>query len=227
MHCAFRTVALLSICRVTTVAAPLTLDALDSGHYNPGGIHAINIQNHLTGVFAGTELRSFFAFDLSSVNGTITSATMRLFNPFVSQFQPGYSSPDPAETLNIYDVSTPAAEIIAGAGRAAGFADLGSGTLYGTRVMSAADNGTVVEIVLNNAALTGLNSSDGLFVLGGALGSLGTGDQFVFGHSMAAFVPDHTRQLVLDVASPEIPEPSTIGLAAAGLLLLITLRNRG
>jgi hypothetical protein len=66
--------------------------------------------------------------------------------------------------------------------------------------VSAADNGTVVEIALNRSAVADLNSAIGLFVLGGALSSIsGTADQHVFGFSMASFVSDHTRQLVLDV----------------------------
>src|SRR5688572_7591038 len=44
----------------------------------------------------------------------------------------------------------------------------------------------------------------------------GTADQHVFGFSMAGFVSDHTRQLVLDVQS--VPEPSLLVAAALAVL---------
>ena len=147
-----------------------------------------------------------------------TSATLRLFNPEVSATLHGYVSPDPTETLNIYEVTTTAADVTGNTAGLAGFDDLGSGQLYGTREVSALDNGTVVEVVLNDAAVAAMNSATGLFLVGGALGTIGTGDQYVFGFSMASFVPDHTRQLVLDVTA--VPEPSTVVFNAIGTLVL-------
>jgi hypothetical protein len=212
-------------CAATTI----TLDALDSGFYNASGTHTPSNENYLTGMFNGQEDRSFFLFDLSGVSGTVQSATLRLFNPEVSQFLHGYVSPDATETLNLYDVTTSAAAITGNAAGVAGFNDLGSGTLYGTRVVSAADNGTVIEIVLSGAALTDLNAANGLFLFGGALGTLaGPSDQYVFGFSMATFVSNHTRQLVLDVTpTSEVPEPSTLALCCAGAMGLLTRRRAG
>jgi hypothetical protein len=205
------------------VAATVTLDAVDSGFYFANGLHNPRIENYLTGVFT-TEHRSFVVFDVSRIFGTINSATLRLFNPNISPFQPGYLSPDPTEILNIYDVTTPAGDITGNTAGLAGFDDLGSGTLYGTRVVSAADNGTVVETPLMNSAVAGLNAATGLFVLGGALGTIGTGDQYVFAFSMASFVPDHTRQLVLDVTP--VPEPSTAAFIAIGALALVVVNSQ-
>jgi hypothetical protein len=207
---------LLSLAAIPAPGAPITLEAVDSGAYFANGLHNPGIENYLTGVF-GQEHRSFFVFDFSSVVGTIEAATLRLFNPEVSEFLHGYVSPDPTETLNIHHVSTPAADIVVNTGGITSFNDLGSGTLYGSKIVSAADNGTVVEIILNGAAIADLNTATGLFVLGGALGTIGAGDQFVFGFSMAAFVADHTRQLVLDVRS--VPEPSSLSLIIALALL--------
>src|SRR5690606_6871505 len=136
-----------------------------------------------------TERRSFFVFDLSSVTGTIGSATLRLFNPFLSPFLPGYVSPDPAELLNIYDVSPPADVVRQGLAGTSGFADLGGGTLFGSRLVSAADNGTIVEITLNSAAIAALNAATGLFALGGALGTIdSSAEQYVFGFSVTSAV---------------------------------------
>jgi hypothetical protein len=92
--------------------------------------------------------------------------------------------------------------------------------------VSAADNGTVVEIALNGSALGELNCSTGLFLLGGALGTIaGVVDQYVFGFSMASFVPDQTRQLVLTVAS-SVSEPSSAALLTCVTALLLALRGR-
>jgi hypothetical protein len=209
-------------------AAPVTIDAVDSGFYFSNGTHNPAIETFLTGLLFGSEHRSFLVFDLSSITGTISAATMRLFNPEVSPFQHGYVSPDPTETLTFYDVTAAAADLTGNTAGVAGFADLGSGTLYGTTTVSAADNGTVIEIALNNAAVGDLNAATGLFAFGGALPSIdGPADQYVFGFSMVDFVADHTRQLVLEIA--DIPEPSLIllaGIAAAGLMVRRARRRR-
>ena len=205
-------------------AAPVTLDAIDSGFYNASGLHLQTNENFLTGVFLGVEDRSFLLFDLSSISGTIVSAQLRLFNPEVSAFLHGYVSPDPTETLTIHDVTTPAASVRDGSAGVAGFGDLGSGTLYGSQTVSAADNGQIVEIALNAAALADLNAAAGQFVFGGALGTLGAGNRYVFGFTTAAFVADHTRQLVLDVQP--VPEPSALGLLVVGAVVIAARRRQ-
>jgi hypothetical protein len=124
----------------------ITLDAVDSGFYFANGGH--NPRSKTISRSIRKEHRSFVLFDLSSLNGEIKSATLRLFNPEVSEFLHGYVSPHPTETLNIFDVTTAASAIIGNTAGVGGFEDLGSGVLYGSKVVSAADNGFVVEIVL-------------------------------------------------------------------------------
>jgi hypothetical protein len=203
----------------------VTLSALDSGLYTSDGSHTVTNENYLTGLL-NNERRSFFLFDLSSITGTINSATLRLHNPEVSAFLHGYVSPSPTETLNLYDVTTAAADITGGTAGIGGFGDLGSGVLYGSRTVSAADNGTVVEIALNSSGIADLLTSSGLFLLGGALSSIsGPPDQYVFGFSMAGFVPDHTRELVLDVAPLTAPEPGTFACGVLGAILAVAGRR--
>lgn len=229
-------VALWWLAVAPCAAAPVTLDALDSGWYLANGLHLADNENYLTGISRASarsgEHRSFFLFDLSSVGGIIRSATLRLYNPTDQDilFEPpsdplpgGYESPDPTETLHIYDVHTPVAAMTGGTAGPAGFDDLGSGTLYGSRVVSGADDGTVVEIPLNAAALAALNASRGRFLFGGALGTLADLEdvpEFVFGFSMVSVEGDTTRQLVLDV-----PEPSTFVLSCAAAVAL-AVRSR-
>jgi len=208
---------------VAAGAATITVDASASGAYNAAGARVSTTQNFLTGQFDRVERRSFFAFDLSGIAGTVTAAKLRLHNPELSAFIRGYVSPDANEALAFWDVATLAASLLDGSAGVSGYADLGGGTLFGTRSVSAADNGTVIEIDLNAAALAALNAAaGGDFLIGGALTSLsGNADQYVFGFTMADFVPDHTRQLVLEVApAVVVPAPSSLLLAGSGLVLL-------
>ena len=54
------------------------------------------------------------------------------------------------------------------------FDDLGTGTFYGERVMSAADNGTWVRVILNVEALAAINRAAGSSIaFGGSLANVG------------------------------------------------------
>lgn len=83
----------------------------------------------------------FFVFNLGDVTATITSAQLSIGNSANN----GYISPNPTETYNVWDVSTAITTLIANqTGRVDIFNDLGSGTQYASRTVSAADNGTQV-----------------------------------------------------------------------------------
>src|SRR3989442_589784 len=82
--------------------------------------------NYFTGRSGVDELHSFFTFDLSSLSQTAVSATLEVVRYT-------YMSPDPTETLGLFDVTTDAATLNNNTGTSATiFADLGSGTSYGT-----------------------------------------------------------------------------------------------
>ena len=217
-------------------AAPaviITIDALDTGWYGSSGFQGgsvssnTNNQNYVTGLLSSTERRSFFAFDLSSVTGTIISATLRAYNPglqVTGDTFDGYASPSATETLDLFDVNTTIADLQAGLGGVGAFNDLGSGTLFGTRSVSSADNGTLLDTVLNASALAAINSGlGGQWAVGGALSTLsGTSNQVIFrgtaGPAGGSTVSDTTRQLILQTQM--VPEPTTVallGLAIAGL----------
>ena len=130
---------------------------------------------------------------------------MRLFNPL-------YLSDDPTETYTNYDVSTPIASLIDGTGGVGAWDDLGSGTVYGDVVVSAADNGTFISIFLNAAAIADANAAaGGLFAIGGAVTTLGGDTEIIFGLSGGGNASD--TQLIV-----KVPEPGTLTvLAAMGL----------
>ena len=117
-------------------------------------------------------------FDLSSVRGTIKSATLRLLNPSL-----GYQSVDPFEEFTVFDVSTPIAELMASNDtRTDIHFDLGTGTSYGSaQVFDPSDN-FVVAVALNASAISNLNGTRGQFAFGGEVTSL-RGQEFedIFG----------------------------------------------
>jgi hypothetical protein len=175
-----------------------TFNAVDSGWITMDGAHTASNNNYVVGLLAGLQARDYFTFNLPASTVPILGAELRLFNPATPG---GYVSPDATETYVLFDVSaTPAA---LDANRPAGdptgmaiHADLGSGTVYGTRVVSAADNNTTVAITLNADAVAAINAASGSTIsFGGAITSLaGTATQIMFGASSGA---PGTVQLVL------------------------------
>jgi hypothetical protein len=203
-------VAALSVVPVS--AATIQLTASDSGFYDSAGNHTAQNQNYLTGRFDGSERRSFFVFDLASVSGTVTAATLNLYNPDVSPTLKGYVSPDPTESLSVFDVSTPLSTLtLGGVGIAGVFDDLGTGLEVGSVMVSPADNGQTVAIVFNANGLAALNAGlGGTIAFGSAITTLSgsAGNEFVFGFSTVSFAGGDVRRLDLTV----VPEPTTLAL---------------
>lgn len=109
-----------------------------------------------------------------------------------------------------------------------GLRDLGDGTVFGTYVASAADNGSFIDIALD---------ADAIAVLNDALGNL-----FAFGATMTALAPSYGQQPSASTNSfahepnflshtrrrPEhaAPEPGTAALLFAGALLTALILGR-
>lgn len=151
-----------------------TLDAIDSGFYQEDGegsrFNDPNNRNYIAGSDGATDHHNFFVFEIP--NGqTFTSATLLLFNTGGFPCPSGYFSPNPTELYELYDVTTPVATLIpaTGTGLVGIYEDLGSGTLFGSQTVSAADNGAIVSISLNADAIAAINSAAGSqFAIGGA-----------------------------------------------------------
>lgn len=180
-----------------------TITADDRGWYQQTGTHTPTNLNFLTG-FSSTsnvESRSFYVFPIPALapGETILSAELRLQNP-----TNGFTSPDASETLQFQDVTTPISSLVGGTGGVAAFTDLGNGTVFGSRSVSAADNGTTVVVPLNAAFVsTATAAAGGQLAVGGQLTTLtrtaGVGE-FVFG-----FTSDpQTTQLVLTTSQTNL-----------------------
>ena len=199
--------------------------------------NASSYQSLLVGQQATVERRSYIAFDVSGVEGAVSAATLRIWGwkPFTLNANTGlYNSVHDEETfvlqsVDSYTVANIQAQAFAQSALGDGdediFADLGDGTLFGSIVLTPADEttdlipppggdpsvdcseaeaqcGKWVAISLNAAALTAINASVGEFILGGSVSSIaGTQLQQVFGGSQIdnAQVATPAPQLILTV----------------------------
>src|SRR5437764_4299684 len=180
----------------------------NQGWWSDNIVNGTANDDYITGAYTQTvqsETRSFFTFDLSSLSQTALSATLE-----VVRYR--YSSPDPSETLGLFDVTTDAATLNNNTGTSATiFADLGSGTSYGTFVIPAYSSSSTETLTfpLNAAAIANINASTGFFSIGGALLSLNPSDgsyEFVFDTASGFGIQ---RLIVETPASSAVPHPCT------------------
>jgi len=201
-------------------AASVTLSAGDSGWYGSISGHDTSNSNYSVGFCINfcspaETMRNFFVFDLSGVNDTITGATLHVFNP--SNPFNGYASLDATETYELFSYESSVVALVGGTGS---YSDLGDGTSYGTVSVSAADNGSFVDVTLNASALSDLNSATGLFALGGVISTLSGESRMegVFGFSSHREV----RELILAT----VPIPAAVWLFGSALGLLGWMRHK-
>lgn len=154
---------------VKTVSAQIVIDAVDSGSYSSDGDHNPALTDYPAGLILFVILRNFFVFDLTAVTEDIVAATLTVESPG------GYESSNPFETWTLYDVSTDIPTLTAGGlGLTAIYDDLGTGISYGSVDVTASDNGQLITITLNPAAITALNTArGGAFAIGGDVSTLG------------------------------------------------------
>ncbi len=206
----------------------VTLNSNASGNYDDGGSHAAV---YTTGwdysLFGNSEGRSYYQFDLSSITDTITAAVLRLF-------QTTYYSQDPNEPIEIFDVDTDLTSLVGGTAGIPAYTDLGSGTTYTDGSFAVAKDAAELDIALNNAALSALNSASGNIALGAALTDLtrdgGSADGSRGGVDELVFVDSTNAQLILTVATttPDpkpVPTPAIILMFSAGLICLNYFKN--
>lgn len=205
-------------------AAPVTLTASDAGWYDSFGYHNPSNTNYVTGQSFDLT-RSFLVFDpLPSFGGTITSATLRIFNPDFS-----FASPDASETISFFAINTSLTSLVDGTGDVAAFDDLGDGTVYGSGAITLADEGDWLSFTLNSAFISALQGASGSFGIGMALTSLDplntSWDETVFGFSDLGFNAPELR-LEVSTTTAKVPDTTvTLALGASLLGLLAAARR--
>ena len=195
--------------------ASITLDDSNSGWFTEygtsakrGGFTTVFVGHTLRGAFpTGSdqdlpqELRGFVVFDLSSIAGSFTSASLLVE---LSSVQ----GPDPSETIQFFDVSTTDSDLARNFGGNSSspnpraveiFDDLGSGAVYNNGFsFSASDIGTLLEVDLSSSAIADINDS--------------VGGKFGVGFKTTSIAPDPVVQEGLLFGDLQTRLPSTLQL---------------
>ena len=196
----------------------------DLGVFGTGGAGTA-IGNFQTGT-NGPELRSFFAYDLSGISGTVTAAkfSINLLGTFGSGAtgtpQQG-QAPITIETVSLFEVTGDVGALVSNAGGLAAFDDLGDGYSYGSNSASTDARSGILDFTFDADGLARVNAAvGGSFALGGALTSIAGGpfgplSEFLFGDSFD--IRSFTR---LDLTVVPVPGPSSLLLLLAGIGLI-------
>jgi hypothetical protein len=133
--------------------------AVDQGWWSPTAANFGGNHNIITGAFAGTFWNDFFVFSLDKNGRQVIAANLVLNTAFV----------DGAPSIRFWDVSTPleTLENLTTGPNPAVYADLGSGTLFGSARLPMGGNTTVI-IPLDGAAISAINGTSDMFALGGS-----------------------------------------------------------
>ena len=169
-----------------TLTAQTTLDSDDQGWYSSVGFHDPTNPNYICGFDSAqtTAYRNWFVFDPSVVGQRIAGATLLLFQPVT-----GFDSMNATEQFSVYEMTTPLSSLLDGTAGVAAYTDMGDGILFGSVVVTEADEGTTIAIDVTAEGIAALDAAGGPIAFGGALDTLSQSgqDEFVFGSS-APFV---------------------------------------
>ncbi len=218
-------IAITAIAGVS-VRADMTFDATHRGLYRSDGAvntgPAVSLADTYTGAAVGFTHRSYFVFDLTSLNSsTVTSATLRLE---VAVWLAGNA----AEAFDVYEITTDVADLVDGGASATIYTDVGSGVVYGTGAVSSSDVGSVVEVTLGASAIDAINAASGnSFAVGLDLSSIDGTTQPITGFEGVRFSTSNevrTHQLFVEAAP--IPAPSAAFLGLVGLAMTSCVRRR-
>ncbi|WP_412061134.1 immunoglobulin-like domain-containing protein [Rubrivirga sp. IMCC45206] len=172
----------------------------DSGWYEDSIYsHSSSNTNYFTGDGNGPEYRSFFVFDLPAALTGTTSGKLVINETGCNTSSSG--------TYTLYDVTTPVGTLTAGgSGKFSIWADLGSGTSYGTRAVTTTP-AAPFEVDLSAAAVQAIkNGAGGPFAIGSAYSPNSGG--FILGCTSGRI---GDIQLVLSTTSVNAPPVADAG----------------
>jgi hypothetical protein len=187
----------------------LLFQAHNQGWWSPTDGNSLGNDNYIVGTLTSVgpfDFNDFFTFDVSSLSGqTVTGAVLSVV-PFLVTSDTGRSQ----QIVSFFDVVTDATTLndISNNPNAAIFADLGSGTLYGTYAFPIEyDPVNYTNVTLNASAVADINA---------AIGAITTGPEFFsIGGTLTPLA--------------SVPEPCTLAifsLLGAGGWLGMKLRRR-
>lgn len=200
----------------------------DTGYFTPSDNSGLGLagNNYRAGFCPGppggciggpAEFRDFFTFDIPQLDGPVISAVLTLSTVGVST----------ADSASITYQITSIPSVF-------GFNDLGTGTVYGSRVYTGADGanspaapeGTNQSITLDAAGIAAILSNT-TFGIGGRVTTLGGNptSEFILDSSGRGVCPHCIAELQITTQST-VPEPETYGLLAAGFAALWIFRRR-
>lgn len=196
-----------SFLALPAMGATFFVDPAERGWFNetPDDNGTAPTNNYIAGICCGNgEYRNFFEFAIPVLDGPVVAVNFLIDAA-------NYISPDASETYQITSIPG-----------VFGFTDLGTGTVWGSRVYTEADEGNTTTIAFNGAGIAAVVSG-GTLQFGGRLTTIGqtTAEEAIFSSSSAGFL---TRLEITTLS--DVPEPATYSLVGAGLLALGLLRRK-
>lgn len=151
---------------IATTAGNFFVPTSASGWWRNGdGLHEQINSNYIAGElfdFVVNNYNNFFTFDLSSITGSVLSASLTLYTYDTA-------GPDPL-VYSLFDIISPLSDVRADGHNLSIYNDLMSGANYGSFSYSHADEDKIRSITLNDAGIGALNSAlGGEFGIGGSV----------------------------------------------------------
>lgn len=197
---------------IAGVALPANaITSQDTGWYRNDGFHDPSFENYAIGNFSNSTVRNFGIFDISSIQGTITSATLSVDQP-----NDGFVSDESSETWQLHEITTDTTELANGMGGLPAYQDLGDGPVFGSTQITDSSERNQVSIDLNSSGISFLNSQSREIALGGVCATCDSSTEYSFGFSGFS-------NWNLQTQTSQQPEPipfeaeGTMGLLALGV----------
>lgn len=222
--------SLLALCLWSNGVAPASAQTITVSHAFSGGNrgwyastsginHDPDSPNYFTGTGAPVKARSYFVFDLSTLDltGKVLSGARIKLRRFD---QTG------AQTVTFWDVSTPMVSLKNDTSNLATFEDLGTGVNYGSTPVPTGSNSDIITFALNGAAMASLSAAaGGEWATGASTSGEGSDANSNIFEGSNDPGTHHTLELDLLDASA-VPEPGALAMFLPALALFGVLKQR-